>query len=112
MQVKTDVRVVLMTAPDADVARELVRRLVDERLAACGNIVGGLLSVYRWEGEVHEDPEVLVILKTHASVLDELLRRALELHPYDVPEALALPVMEGFPPYLDWVAEECGAVGR
>lgn len=107
MQVKTDVRVVLMTAPSQDVAKELVRRLVEEKLVACGNIVPGLLSIYRWDGEVQEDAEVLVILKTHAGTLSELERRAPELHPYEVPELLALPVTGGFPPYLDWVAREC-----
>ncbi len=107
MEAKTDVRVVLMTAPNRDVAVQLVRTLVDERLAACGNVLPGLVSIYRWEGDVQEDPEALVILKTHTGALDALLRRAPELHPYDVPELLALPVMEGLPSYLAWVGEEC-----
>lgn len=107
MENRTDVRVVLMTAPSRDVAVELVRTLVDERLVACGNVVPGLVSVYRWEGEVQEDLEVLVILKTHTGTLPELLRRAPELHPYEVPELLSLPVMEGLPSYLAWVREEC-----
>ena len=97
-----------MTAPDAEVAERLARTLVDERLAACANIVPGVVSVYRWEGEVQRDSEVLVILKTSAEVLDDLESRAVELHPYDVPEVLALPVRGGHEPYLDWVRAEVG----
>jgi periplasmic divalent cation tolerance protein len=108
MQTSTQVRVVLMTAPDPDTATRITRSLVEERLVACGNVVPGLTSIYRWDGEVQEDPEVLVILKTDADSLPTLLRRAHELHPYEVPELLALPVTEGLPSYLEWVADECG----
>lgn len=108
MQTSIQVRVVLMTAPDRDTATRITRSLVEERLIACGNVVPGLTSIYRWDGEVQEDPEVLVILKTDAETLPELLRRAPELHPYEVPELLALPVTEGLPSYLEWVADECG----
>jgi len=104
----TELFTVLMTAPDAEVAERLARTLVDERLAACANIVPGVVSVYRWEGEVQRDSEVLVILKTSAEVLDDLESRAVELHPYDVPEVLALPVRGGHGPYLDWVRAEVG----
>ena len=104
----TELLTVLMTAPDAEVAERLARTLVDERLAACANIVPGVVSVYRWEGEVQRDSEVLIILKTSAEVLDDLESRAVELHPYDVPEVLALPVRGGHGPYLDWVRAEVG----
>ncbi len=109
MQSETDVRVVLVTAPDHDAAVELVRALVGEELAACGNIVSGVTSIFRWEGEVQEDPEVLVILKTHRSALSSLVERTAALHPYDVPEVLALPVTEGLSSYVEWVGRECGA---
>jgi len=99
------VRVVLVSLPDAAAARSLVRTLVKERLAACGSVVPGVTSVYRWEGELQEDPEVLLFLKTTEAVLPDLLRRIPELHGYDVPEILALPVSEGHPPYLAWVTE-------
>lgn len=102
------VRVVLMTAPDLDVGRELGRRLVEERLAACVNIVPGITSIFRWEGEVKDEAEVLLVLKTTGSGVDALVERAASLHPYDVPEVLALPVVEGSQPYLDWVRSEVG----
>lgn len=99
-------RVVLTTLPDADAAERLARQLVEERLAACGNVVAGLVSLYRWKGEVERAAEALVILKTTDEVLPALLARLPELHPYQVPELLALPVAAGHEPYLWWVAEE------
>lgn len=98
-----DVQVILMTAPSVEVATELVRALVEERLAACGNVVPGLISIYRWQGAVQRDSEVLVILKTAAEMVPALLVRAPELHPYEVPEVLALQVTAGYGPYLEWV---------
>ena len=99
------VRVVLVSLPDAGAARVLARTLVDERLVACGSVVPGVTSVYRWEGELQEEPEVMLFLKTTDAALPDLLRRIPELHGYDVPEILALPVSEGHPPYLAWVTE-------
>ena len=103
-----EVRVVLMTAPDMEVALELGRRLVEERLAACANIVPGLTSIFNWQGEVKDESEVLMVLKTTGSVVDALVERAASLHPYDVPEVLALPVVDGYRPYLEWVRSEVG----
>ena len=100
---------VLMTAPGADEAEALVRRLVGERLAACGNIVPGAVSVYRWEGSVQRDAEAVVVLKTTRRLVPDLLRRAEELHPYDVPELLVHEVATGSEAYLDWVRGECGS---
>lgn len=105
-QSESPVRVVFVTAPDVEAAAALVRSLVTERLAACGNLVPGITSIYRWEGEVHEDPEVLLILKTSEAQVEALVRRVAELHPYDVPEVLALPVDQGLPAYLSWVGSE------
>mgnify|MGYP001950430392 CR=1 FL=1 len=102
-------RVVLTTAPSVEVAEALVRTLVEERLAACGNIVPGLTSIYRWRGEVEREEEVLVILKTEASAVARLVARVAELHPYEVPEALVLPVEAGHGPYLAWVRENVGS---
>jgi periplasmic divalent cation tolerance protein len=104
---QTDVRIVLVTAPSGEVARDLARRLLEERLVACGNVVPGLTSVYRWEGSVQEDEEVLLILKCHVSTLARLVERTAELHPYELPEILALPVSEGLPGYVAWVGREC-----
>ena len=99
-------RVVLMTAPDGETATELAEALVRARLAACANVLPGIRSVYWWEGEVERATEVLVVLKTVAERVPELVERAVELHPYDVPEVLALPVDEGHGPYLRWVEDE------
>lgn len=101
-----DVRVVLVTAPSAEVGLEMGRTLVREQRAACVNLVPGIRSVYRWEGALQEDEEVLLVIKTTADGLDALTRRVVEIHPYDVPEVLALPAQGGNPAYLRWVAEE------
>lgn len=95
---------VIVTAPSQDVAENVVTAVVEERLAACGNIVPGVTSIYRWEGAVQREAEVLIVLKTTRAVLAALMRRVEELHPYDVPEVLALPVATGLDAYAVWVA--------
>jgi periplasmic divalent cation tolerance protein len=95
--------VVLVTAPDAEVGARIGRALVEEGLAACANLVPGVRSIYRWQGAVHDDAEVLLILKTRAALSAALAARVRALHPYQLPEVLALPVAGGSEPYLDWV---------
>jgi len=102
----TDVLVVLVTAPSLDKAAAIARALVEERLAACGNVLPGLRSIYRWEGNVQDDAEALLVLKTTRARFPALRDRILQLHPYQVPEVLALPVEAGSEPYLAWVAGE------
>lgn len=97
-----------MTAPGADVAEKVVGSLLDERLVACGNIIPGAVSLYRWEGAVHRDEEVVVIMKTVRRLVPRVLERARALHPYEVPELLVQEVADGNPAYLDWVEGECG----
>ena len=99
-------RVVLCTCPDVETGRRIARTLVDERLAACVNIVAGVVSVFRWQGAVQEEGEVLLVLKTAADRLDALRERLVALHPYECPEVLALPVEAGHAPYLDWLTAE------
>jgi periplasmic divalent cation tolerance protein len=106
MDLTSQLRVVLVTVPDVDTGCSLARRVVGERLAACGNVIPGLTSVYRWDGKVQEDSEALVIFKTTERVLPDLERRVLELHPYEVPEFLALSITDGHFPYLRWVVGE------
>jgi periplasmic divalent cation tolerance protein len=96
---------VLTTAPNGDVAAHLAERLVEERLAACVSRIPGVLSRYRWAGNVEEAVEVLVIAKTRTGLKDALVRRLVELHPYEVPEVLVVPVGGGHIPYLDWIRE-------
>lgn len=102
--------VVLTTLATADAARALVRRLVEDRVVACGTVVPGAASIYRWEGAVTTDDEALVLLKTVRARWDALVTAIERHHPYDVPELLALPVTAGLPAYLSWLdAETAGA---
>lgn len=98
--------VVVTTAPDAHTARTLATTVVEERLAACANIVPGVTSIYRWEGAVQHDDEVMLVLKTTPGGFVALRDRIAELHPYDVPEILALAVPDGSVEYMSWVADE------
>jgi len=96
--------VVYVTAPPKE-AEGLASALVEERLAACVNILPSVRSVYTWEGETCVDEEALLVIKSRAAQLDALRERVVALHPYDVPEVIALPIAGGHPPYLDWIAE-------
>jgi periplasmic divalent cation tolerance protein len=100
------VALVLMSVPDTAVGKRLAMQLLEERLIACANIVPGVTSVYRWEGEVQVEGENLVVMKTRPGLLDALVARATELHPYDLPELLALPVSHGLPAFCRWVMDE------
>lgn len=100
--------VVLVTAADRESAEELGEALVRERVAACVNVLGGATSIYRWEGAVERATEALLVIKTSSERADALVARIGELHPYDVPEALVLPVASGLPRYLRWVVEASG----
>ena len=102
----TPVVVVLVTVPDAALADRIARALVEERLAACVSRLGPLRSTYRWQGAVESAEELLLLAKCSAARFDELAARVKALHPYEVPEIVALPVLSGFAPYLDWVARE------
>lgn len=108
----TRVRVVLATAPDRETAETLVRQLVEERRAACGTILPGAISIYRWKGAVERAEECVVLLKVRIDAVDALVARAAELHPYEVPELLVLPVESGLASYLSWVEEESGPDGE
>lgn len=99
-------RVVLATFPDANVAARIARTLVEERLAACINLVPGVRSIYQWQGAVEESAELLGLIKTTAAGVPELIARLVELHPYDVPEAIVLEISDGHAPYLAWLAGE------
>jgi periplasmic divalent cation tolerance protein len=103
-------RLVISTAPP-DKAAELARQLVEERLAACVNILPGARSIYRWQGEICDDEESVLLLKTTSERMAELTARLVELHPYDVPEVVGLELCagEGNPAYLEWVRDCVGA---
>ena len=102
----SDAVVVLTTVATPDEAVALVRALLDRRLIACGTILPGARSLYRWGGKVADEQEVLVLLKTRAARVEGLEAAFAEFHPYKVPELLALPVSGGLRKYLDWIDGE------
>jgi periplasmic divalent cation tolerance protein len=101
----TPLLVLTTLATEAD-ARALVRALVEARLVACGTLLAGARSIYRWEGALTETSEVVVLLKTDASKWDALAASVRQRHPYQVPELLAVPVARGLEAYLAWLAGE------
>jgi periplasmic divalent cation tolerance protein len=100
------VRIVLCTVPNEGVAETLARSLLEERLAACVNLVPGVRSIYRWQGEIEDDRELLLVIKTQADCYERLEQHIRALHPYQVCEVLALDVAAGSQPYLDWLLSE------
>ncbi len=102
----TDIQVVLCSFPDLPQARQIGTRLVEKQLAACVNLVPAVESIFRWQGEVSSDSEVLAVFKTSAERYPDLERELRRHHPYDVPEVVALPVERGSGPYLEWVCAE------
>jgi periplasmic divalent cation tolerance protein len=89
--------------PDAE---RIARALVEERLAACVNIVPGVVSIYRWKGNVEREPELMLVIKTLAQQVDALKKRLLELHPYELPEVVVIPIVGGHGAYLEWIAQQ------
>ena len=98
--------VAFSTVGKAEDAERIARALVERRLAACVNVVPGVVSVYRWKGEVCRDEELLLVIKTRAERLPALREALVALHPYELPELVALPIESGHPPYLAWLDEQ------
>lgn len=101
---------VRIAAPAEDAPR-LARLLIDERLAACAQVVPGLVSTFRWEGEVTTQEETLILAKSHRARFTAILDRIGEAHPYDVPEIIAVPIVEGSAAYAAWLLDEIGVTG-
>ena len=99
---------VVVTADDADWLAGFARTLVEERLAACGHLVQPVRSIYRWDGAVQDETEARVALHTRRGLVDAIVARTRELHPYEVPCVIALPLVGGNPAYLEWIATETG----
>ena len=97
--------VIFCAAPSIVEAKTIARFLVEERLAACVSLMPNVQSIYRWQGQVEEAEEVLLIIKSRASLWEALRARVMALHPYDVPELIAFPVSHGNPAYLAWIDE-------
>jgi periplasmic divalent cation tolerance protein len=105
----TDALLVCATFPDLAQARAIGRTLVTERLAACVNVVTAPLeSIYTWQGQHEENEEILAFMKTTRAAYPALETRLRALHPYEVPEIIAVPIAAGLPDYLRWIAENCG----
>ena len=102
----TDKIVVLCTCPSAEEAEKIARLLVEQRLAACVNIVPGLRSIYRWKGQVEDAGEWLLLVKSRRSLFDQLRAAVERVHSYEVPEVIALHVVDGAPAYLEWLEHE------
>ena len=103
---QTDALVVMTTVANADEAVALIRTLLERRLIACGTVLPGARSLYRWNDKIADEQEVVILLKTRAARLESLEVAFGELHPYRVPELLALPVSAGLGKYLDWIEDE------
>ncbi|MFZ0391689.1 MAG: divalent-cation tolerance protein CutA [Calditrichia bacterium] len=102
---KNDFILAFCTVPDLNTAEKIGEVLVEEKLAACCNIIPGLTSIYRWKEKVEKEPELLLIIKSVHSLLTSLEDRIKEMHPYEVPEIIAMPLMDGSNDYLKWVEE-------
>lgn len=100
-----DICEVVITAPDADWLANFTRRLVEDRLAACGHTIHSIRSIYRWGGEIHDETEARVALHTRRSLVPAITEAANRDHPYDVPCAIALAVIDGNPDYISWVLD-------
>lgn len=103
-----DEMVVLITAGSEDEAAKIARALVDDRLAACVNILPGIRSLFFWDNKVQDEREVLMICKTRQPIIEKIIKRVKELHSYTVPEIIALPIAAGSAEYLGWVRETTG----
>ncbi|BAL93056.1 putative divalent ion tolerance protein [Actinoplanes missouriensis 431] len=102
----TDICEVVITAADPEWLAGFTRRLVADRLAACGQQIAAIRSIYRWDGAVQDDPEARVALHTRVDLVERIIERAGAEHPYDVPCVLALPILAANPAYADWVRQE------
>jgi periplasmic divalent cation tolerance protein len=102
----TELRLLYVTSASRDEARLIARTVVEERLAACANILGDIESFYHWEGKFETGAEVLIVLKTHANIEKQLIERIKSLHSYTCPAIVCLPIVSGFDPFLVWVGAE------
>ena len=102
----TDYVLILITASSEKEGEKIAHALVKEKLAACANMVSGMKSVFRWKGEISAEHEVLLLVKTKNRLFEKLKKRVRELHSYEVPEIIALPILAGFEEYLGWVGKE------
>ena len=102
--------VVFITAASYEEARKIADTLVDRKKAACVNIVPGVKSLFRWQGKIEEAEESLMVVKTRAELFPDVVNLVKAIHSYEVPEIIALPIVEGNPDYLEWLKKETGGI--
>ena len=98
--------VVMITTGSEEEAARIAEALLEERLIACANLIGGIRSLYRWKGKICDDRETLMLCKTERKLFLRLSERVKSIHSYEVPEVIGLPLVEGWQPYLEWVEQE------
>lgn len=104
----SDALIAFCTFPDPNVAEKIAKELVELRLAACGNILPKIRSIYQWQGKIESNDEVLAIFKLSSGRYPEFEKKIRSMHPYEVPEIIAFPVTKGLPAYLEWIRDSCG----
>ena len=97
--------VIYCTCPDTSVASEIAEALLEQRLAACVNLLPNVQSIYRWQGRIERDDEVLLLIKSDATRFEQLKKQILDLHPYELPEIIGVPVEAGYREYLRWITQ-------
>ncbi len=107
----SNVRIILSTVDSLPAAEAIAQSLVTGFLASCVNIVPGLHSVYRWKASIHNEKEFLLIIKTSSDKTGAAMEKLVEIHPYELPEAIVLDIEKGYAPYLDWILKETGKSG-
>ena len=101
---------VYSSCPDQAVAQEIATALVQQKLAACVNIMAGVQSIYQWQGKLENSKEVMLLIKTRREVYAQLEARIVEAHPYELPEIVAVPIAQGLPGYLGWIDQEIKSI--
>jgi len=108
----TDKVIVFSTCASPEEGKRIAKVLVEERLAACVNVISDIVSIYQWQGKVHEGNEAMLVVKSRRDLLSRLQERLASIHSYEVPEAIAIPVVDGLPAYLDWLERELEPPGN
>lgn len=98
-----DIQVILCTTPDMESARKIARHVVENNFAACCNLMPSVESIYRWHDKIEQEQEVLLFIKSTSNRFSQIEQVIIDLHPYELPEIIALPIDEGYAPYLDWI---------
>jgi len=98
-------RILMTTFPDLEQAKQVAKTIVTNKLAACINILPKMTSIYQWQGNLEEGEELMLVIKTEVDCIDKLQKTILEMHPYELPEIVVVPIVGGHTPYLDWIGE-------